>query len=373
MPELDLKRFWENDDLAHQENCFCKKAPQVALGICMSEECAVSELGLGVHPWHPFAREERIAINKRYNDLAQQIVGKRLLREDIPHEDETHPPIRKIGEVFGGVYEWHGGSEWLRSDLSTPKQLEARLDAVDCMDLRSFILPGNWEGEKARIYEKYGKRPPLFASVRGPVTLMTSLLGVENFIYLFEDAPELVLRASKTVGDVLCGYIDILAREAGYGEDEPIGRFSFYDDNCMMLNPQMYELFAYPILKRVFDKACPKPEHFRYQHSDSPMAHLLPVLARLRFTAVNFGPTLTVREIRAHMPSTRIDGQLAPFTFSRGDIGKITEEVKRDCEMAKEGGLRGLNLMTAGSINDGSSLLGMRAIMQAIVDYGQYR
>jgi hypothetical protein len=48
----------------------------------------------------------------------------------------------------------------------------------------------------------------------------------------------------------------------------------------------------------------------------------------------------------------------------------IIKEVKRDCEMAKK--TRGLNLYTAGSINNGSLLGSMRAIMYAIQNYGRY-
>ena len=76
--------------------------------------------------------------------------------------------------------------------------------------------------------------------------------------------------------------------------------------------------------------------------------------------------------IRKYMPRTRIDGQLAPFTFMRNVEEDIIAEVKRDCEMAKEGDLRGLNLTTAGSINNGSLLTSMRVVMAAIQNFGRY-
>jgi uroporphyrinogen decarboxylase len=100
------------------------------------------------------------------------------------------------------------------------------------------------------------------------------------------------------------------------------------------------------------------------------MGHLLPLLSTLNLTGCNFGPTLTVEEIRSHMPLTRIDGQLAPFTFMKNDPEAILAEVKRDCEMAKK--TRGLNLTTAGSINNGSSLESLKVVMYGITKYGQY-
>jgi uroporphyrinogen decarboxylase len=102
------------------------------------------------------------------------------------------------------------------------------------------------------------------------------------------------------------------------------------------------------------------------------MAHLLPVLARLDLTACNFGPTVLVDAIRKHMPHTRIDGCLAPFTFMRNRQDDIIGEVRRDCEMIKATGGKGLNLCTAGQINHGTSLESMRAVMYAIQKYGRY-
>ena len=100
------------------------------------------------------------------------------------------------------------------------------------------------------------------------------------------------------------------------------------------------------------------------------MGHLLPILARLNFSRVNFGPTLTVFQIREAMPQTVIEGQLAPFTFSRNEEENIVREFLRDFGQARE--KRGLLFATAGSINNGSRLTGMRLLMSAIQRHGRY-
>ncbi len=370
MLNLDLDQFWKDEDIAHEDNCFSQKAPQVALGIRMSDECVFAELDEPGNPWGHTPREHRMELNKRYNDKAEQIVGRRLLQEYIPPQEEQFPPIRQIGEVFGGRYVFNGQSTWLEGSCKTPKELETLLSGIEKMDLSSFILPPNWNAEKTRLYEKYGQKPSLARGVRGPVTLAMSIYGVENLIYLIFDAPELAQRFSNVIGDVIMGYIQILDKEAGYAVGTSPRGFGFADDDCCLLTPDMYRHFAYPILKRVFDYCSPDMGDMRYQHSDSAMGHLLPILAGLNLTGCNFGPTLTVTEIRKHMPRTRIDGQLAPFTFMSNDENLILEEVKRDCEMAKEA--RGLNLTTAGSINNGSLLTSMRTVMAAIQNYGRY-
>ena len=134
----------------------------------------------------------------------------------------------------------------------------------------------------------------------------------------------------------------------------------------------MYKAFGYRVLKKVFAHCAPDPGDYRYQHSDSAMGHLIPLLADFDLQGVNFGPTVTVQEIRKYMPCTRIDGQLAPFTFMRNVEDDIIAEVKRDCEAARENDARGLNLTTAGSINNGSLLTSMRTVMAAIQNYGRY-
>lgn len=372
MLDLDIEQFWHDDGLAHKENCFSKEAPQVALGIRMSDECVFAELGEEGKPWGHTPIEKRIELNKRYNEKAIKIVGRPLLRESFPDPASHFPGVRQIGEIFAGQYVFDGNTTWLKGNLETEEDLVKRLDYIDKMNIRDFILPPNWEEETKRIFENFGTRPGQFKGIRGPVTLATSVFGTENLIFLIYDNPDLAKRFSKTIAKVILEYVNIFIEESGNTWQTFSHGFSFNDDDCCLLTPDMYEFFAYPILKEVFDKVAYLPNDYRYQHSDSAMGHLIPILARFNLTACNFGPTVTIREIRKHMKNTRIDGQLAPFTFMRNDEKMIVEEVKRDCEMAREDDIRGINLATAGSINNGSLLTSMRLVMAAIQNYGRY-
>ena len=368
--DLDVQQFWKDDELAHQANCFSPDAPQVALGIRMSNECVYAELGVEGHPWDPVDPIRQAELNKRYNDKAEKIVGKRLLQESF--DTVQFPYVKRIGEVFGSKYEYINHSEWLHRCAQTPEELEALLDRVDKLDLRAFMLPPNWEEEKKKIYEQTGRRPWPMRHIRGPVTLACSLMGEENLIFLILDEPDLALRFAETIKRVIIEMGDIMDAEAGVRPEER-GRygFSFADDNCCLLNPEMYEFFGYPILRDVFAHFAPGENDSRYQHSDSAMGHLLPTLGRLGLTGVNFGPTVLVPEIRKYLPKARIDGCLAPFTFMRNEEADIVAQVKRDCEAARATG-RGLNISTAGSINNGSLLTSMRLVMATIQNYGRY-
>lgn len=367
MKELNVDQFWADDLLAHQNNCF-NQSPQIPLGIRMSDECVFDELGEEGTPWMPIPRQQRIDLNKRYNDKAERLVGKRLLQESFPPQDANLPAVKRIGEVFGGQYIYHNETEWLTRSVHSYNELETLLDQVERMDLRAFMLPENWEKEKRRVHECYGIRPALMRHIRGPVTLACSIMGTEQFLFLIIDEPDLARRFSHVITKVTLEMAAIMDEEAGTDAAQQPG-FSFADDNCCLLSPPMYELFGYPVLKEVFARYSPGPEDKRYQHSDSAMGHLLPLLGSLQLNGVNFGPTVLIPEIRKHLPRARIDGCLSPMTFMRNDREGILREVQRDLKDALVH--NGVNISTAGSINNGSSLESMRLVMQIIQNYGR--
>ncbi len=374
--DIDLEQFWKDDELAHRDNCFYEGAPQVAFGLGLYDEDIFAELDVPGEPHGDNPLELMLEYRKRYNDKAERIIGKRILPEG-PFNQELYPKIKLHGEVFGGRYVKKSGMYWLESDIHTPQALEKMLDRVDKMDLRDFIMPSNWEAEKKRVFEEtgvpftpwwYGRR------VRGPVTLAMSIYGVENLIFLMYDEEDLAHRFFQSISDVLMGYAKIMEEEAGpQVMDSKHWGYRFNDDNCCMLTADLYEEYAYPILKRLFEYTCPDPAvDSRYQHSDSAMAHLLPVLGKLDFMGVNFGPTVLLDQIRQHMPRTRVDGCLDPMVLLSNDEEAVIAQVKRDCEMAKALGTKGLCIDAAGSVNNGTKLTTVRAIMWAIQQYGRY-
>ncbi|MGI5900262.1 MAG: uroporphyrinogen decarboxylase family protein [Christensenellales bacterium] len=365
---LDLEQFWKDDDIAQQNNCF-NDGTKVSLGIRMNTECIFDELGIEVaHPWDEPAPEDMHKWRRMYNDKAEMVVGRRLLQEDCPPADARHPYVKRIGEAFGGEYVFTNYTEWLEKGANDYKSLEKILDRVETMDYRQFMLPENWESEKKRISETYGTKPPLLRHIRGPVTLACSIFGVEDLIFLIMDEPDLARRFSEAITHAILEMARITDEEAGETPQSAPG-FSFADDNCCLLSPEMYEFFGYPVLKAVFERYSPLPEHKRFQHSDSDMGHLLPILGRLNLNGVNFGPNVLVPQIRKHLPKARIDGCIAPFTFSRNDREELYRQTKRDCLDGMRYG--GVNISTAGSINYGSSLESLRLIMATIQEYGR--
>jgi len=369
---VDIERFWADQALAKADP-FGKDIPQVPLGAICNWECTFAELGIE-QDWHRYQNDPdwAIGLNKRYNELSEKIVGRRLLRETKPEPRLSWPAPKALHDVFEGKNVWEGGkagSWWLKQAADTPDELRALLDRVDARDIRSFILPENWHAEKARL-SALGVKGPRYRHQRGPCTFATSIYGSENMIFLCLDEPDLAARFSRTILRVMLDIARVLDEEAGYTPETAPRGFSFADDNCCLFNPEMYELFGLPVLEGMFARYSPDPTDRRYQHSDSAMGHLLPLLARVDLTGTNFGPTVRVGEIRHHLPHAVIDGQLAPFTFCRNEEENMVAEFLRDFEQTREA--RGLNFSTAGSINNGSRLTGMRLLMATIQRYGRY-
>ncbi len=370
MAPVDIERFWKDQDEAAKDP-FSKSIKQVPLGIFYSNETVFDELGIPEDMWRLGNDETwRLSLNKAYNDKAEKIIGRRLLNEKpSPPKKDCYPVTKGLHDVFEAKNIWHEGSWWLQQSANTEDELKALLDRVESRDIRKFILPDGWDEAKAKLLPR-GIKPGLYRGQRGPCTFATSVYGAENMIFLTMDNPDLAVRFRDAILRTMLGIARVLDEEAGYTPKTAPHGFGFADDNCCLFNPDMYELFGYPILKAIFERFSPNPEDSRYQHSDSAMGHLLPFFEKLNMTGVNFGPTLTVSEIRRHCPKAVIQGQLAPFTFSRNEELRMVCELLRDFEQAKE--KRGLMFATAGSINNGSRLTGMRLLMAAAQMWARY-
>jgi len=372
---VDLGRFWADQEIAGK-NPFGRDIPQVPFGAVCNWECIFAELGIE-QDWQRFLYDDpawALDISRRYNDVAERIVGRRILPEALPDPQRQWPAVKMLHDVFEAENVWEGGksgSWWLKQAAHSPEELAALLDRVEkrLERLREFMLPANWAAEKARL-TGLGCPVPLYRGQRGPCTFATSIYGPENLLLLSFDDVGLFKRLSEMIGRAILGIARVLDEEAGFTPQTAPRGWGWADDNCCLFNAEAYETFAMPIHRAVFAAYAPTPGDKRYQHSDSNMAHLLPQLGSLNLTGTNFGPTLSVREIRQHCPCAVIDGQLAPFTYSRNEGANMVAEFLRDFEQAKEN--RGLNFTTAGSINNGSRLSGMRLLMAAVQRYGRY-
>jgi len=366
---VDLQAFWAEQDGAGADPF---NAAQCALQVHWGPWCIWDELGLPANNQRyetdfAWARE----LNKQYNDISEHVVGRRLFNE-APYDPELEYPARKqLHDIFEAKAEWHADSLWLMPAAQTPEELKSLLDRVEqrLERLREFILPPDWDAARERLLV-LGIKPKRYRSQRGPVTFAQSIYGTEGLIFLLMDEPALADRFSGLIQKAIIGVAELMDREAGYAAGNGPPGFGFNDDGCMFLTPEMYARFGYPICKAAFERFAPRPGDRRYHHSDSPMGHLLPVMAGLGLTEVNLGPSLTVSDIRKHLPTTVIDGQLDPATLERNDLKGLAAEFMRDFEQAQD--TRGLRFQTSGVVNNGSRLTSLRFLMAVIQRWGKY-
>jgi uroporphyrinogen decarboxylase len=139
--------------------------------------------------------------------------------------------------------------------------------------------------------------------------------------------------------------------------------WSITDDNSALFSPTLYREYCFPVLKRVMDALAPGDAR-RYQHSDSPMGHLLDQQYELGIRGVNYGPTVDVGLIRAKMPDAYISGHMPPFLLRNGRPEEIRQRVIDDFE--KAGATGGLNVTTAGSLAAGTGVGRMRWFMKVV-------
>ena len=65
----DIDQFWRDEARAHEDNCFSKDAPQVALGVYRRDECVFAQLGGG---------RGALGATPRWNAVSNLIRGKRI-------------------------------------------------------------------------------------------------------------------------------------------------------------------------------------------------------------------------------------------------------------------------------------------------------
>jgi uroporphyrinogen decarboxylase len=283
----------------------------------------------------------------------------------VPEE----PSILRIEEVMGSrrlLVE--GGTPWLERGCDGIEELRTKLDEIERWsdrDLREKMFSSGGV-VKRRGPDAAGSRPIAGAGSRGPATMATSILGTMNTMFWIIDYPTDMERFFDVLGDVIVRYHTIVEAEAGV-----IYRgYYWLDDNCVLYSPALYERFCLPIMNRVMDAFAPDPDHHRYQHSDSAMGHLLPLLAGFGFHGVNFGPTVSSSLIRRYMPRAVIEGAVAPNTLRDKDLDAVVEEVRRDFDAV--GGDGGLVVTTCGSISAGTSLESIRGFMWAVQEFCRY-
>lgn len=345
---MDPVRFWQ-ENAESLGKPFRTDKPRAPLTLGFDEHWLFEELGVPSTVRYYEDPEYQVQANRECNDRCEAAIGLRPYSESLPK-----PGMKRIELLFGShsVIE-EGGTPWLEPGHDHPESLSSKLEELANLSRDELI-----ERADGHTVEPVGG--DYVAWSRGPTTVGCSILGPERFLEWLYDEPDLMHRYFETFAHVMVRYHRGIAER----KRAKITGVAWLDDFCCLMSPSLYGAFALPAMKTAMDALAPTDGHWRFQHSDSDMGHLLPYLAQLRFDGVNFGPKLTVREIRDAMPRTEIHGQIPPFML-RNEAMEIVEQKVID-DFAEVGGDGGFVVTTAGSIAAGTSLARIRGLMQIV-------
>jgi len=357
--ELDLPHFWKENSLSSSKP-FSVNKPRAPIGLPVDDHWLIEEMNLSSTVRYYEDKAYQVQVNTECNNRFEEAVGLRPFSESIGGK-----PLLRIEEVMGSRYETvEGGTPWLEPGPSSIEEMHSKLDEIEALSDEDFLA---LVCSKGGLFTRSPELRQGGAGSRGPATMATSILGSMNTMYWIVDYPEDMDRFYHVLGDTIIRYHRMVERETNI---KYVGYY-WLDDNCCLYSPGLYERFCYPVMKRVMAEFAPLPEHYRFQHSDSEMRHLLPFLADYGLHAVNLGPTMPVQVIREALPKAVIQGQIAPMTLRNKGFDAIVAEVKRDFEAVGADG--GLLVTTAGSIAAGTSLQSIREFMWAVQEYCRYR
>lgn len=355
-----LAAFWEENRLCEGKP-FRTDKPRAPVSMHFDDHFLMGLVPYSVVRYHSDAAYQE-EVHRQANDILEAELGRRFYPEIVC---PVHP--KRIEFVFGAWFEIHEGSTpWLANDVRTIDDVRRLIDRVEREPIDERLLPEGWEAEVRRFEERTGGRVAWGTGGRGPVTVGTSVLGAENLCLWMVEEPETIGEFYSLLARKYVEWARFLRDLSGF---EGSGWWVTDDDSCL-ISRELYEQFCEPVLRALFEAFAPGPDDRRYQHSDSAMGHLMPVLRRLGVNGVNLGPTIHPADIRAALPEAVIEGQIPPFLLRNGTEAEIRACVRRDFEAAGLEG--GLVCTPAGSYAEGTPFENLRAYLRAVQELTRY-
>lgn len=361
--DFDVREFWRENEICLEP--FSTNKPRVPISFWLDDHFLLEEMSLPSTVRYYTDFKYRQEMNRLCNDKVEKELGKRFYSEE---KIEAPKPIR-FEVIMGACWRLtEGGTPWLDTNVHDIEDVKKIIDRIARLDMKKEAFPEGWPELKQQYEKQSGKKLRLGGDgSRGPATMATSILGTTNTCYFIMDEPDIMKEFFTLLADRLVEYHRVLMEDTSNSRN---GGYSLADDNCCLFPPDAYLKFCAPVLERLFKEFAPLPEHYRFQHSDSNMGHLMGILNDLGVNSVNFGPEIHPLEIRKAMPKAVINGQIPPFTLRNGTPADIINTVRRDIDAV--GGDGGLVECPAGSVTGGTPLENLKVYMWAVQSYGRY-
>jgi uroporphyrinogen-III decarboxylase len=277
--------------------------------------------------------------------------------------------------LFGGKPNYHSNSTpVLVPVINDPSDVAALAKRIDSLSDEALMHEGilqkhHWEA--AEFWKNSEGRPlqaPASEGTKGIATVCGQLCGVTNFLMWLILNPEEMKELTSLVGRTFKRYIGACR---GFEGKEDLNQLSFASDVSGLMSPEFYDEFCAPHEKDLYEEFA--PTGIRYYHSDSNMKQHVGILDKIGVTDVNIGPIISVAEINSQVPAMRIHGQVPPVrVLWQGSTDLVVDSVRQDInDMTSSGAdLSQLVVCTAGSVNPGTPLENIEAMLWAAMEFG---
>ncbi len=356
--QVDVKAFWEENRRCSRR--YTTDKPRLALSLSIGEDLIKSVAGVTDHP-------------RFYNDYAyqQQVraqAGALIERETgIPVGPAINAGSVIYASLFGGEVVYPDNAPpWIRPVVQHKEDILAAIRRVEGADPQTLGIMPWWLEWRQRILDEYGVDSRIGYSFHGPATMSAMLCGTTRFLYFIYDYPELMQELYRAIEEMGLRFMREMRQLTGMS----MRGMGVYDDDSALLSPRLFAEYEHPVLERWYKAFSPGPDDERYFHSDGDMSHLLDPLRELGVSSVNLGPQVDLLRIREHMPRTVIHGHIPPFLVRNGTPDEIAALIARQFTLVGYDG--GMVITTAGSLNEGTPMENLRAMMYATDRYCRF-
>jgi Uroporphyrinogen-III decarboxylase len=354
---LDMRKFWEVNNQCLNLN---ETIPRVPVSIHLDGDWICDYLKLDNVKYYSdfeYQQEHRL----QCSEITERELGYSIL----PDVDFG---VVMDASVYGGKVHYESrATPTLQPAVTNPEEIDALVERIDQANLLEQGLVPSYLEWRSKIKDRFGIELHYGAGMKGCATMLGQICGITNFLTWIVTDPEPIhkladcwLRTSKR-------YIKLIRKETNFPGQQT--GFAFASDLAGMLSPSLYREFIMDGEKELYDLFAPGPGDKRYYHADYHMLHHLEAFSEMGVNQVNIDPYIDPAQILAKLPQAIVFGQIPPTkVLLYGTPEEVMACAKRDIEQAGPG--KHLVLCTAGSINPGTSFENLRAMCQAVEEYG---
>ena len=356
MSSIDYKEFWEIN-----KACMDIKGPiaRVPVDLYLNGDWICEHLGLDCVRYYTdyeYQRDMRLECSK----ITEREFGYII-------QPEIDFGVILDASIYGGEPMYRDkATPVLTHAIEDPEEIDVLIERMQSLNpLEKGLVPLFLEW-RDYIDRDFGINVTYGGALKGCATMMGQILGVTNFLTWISTDPEQIAKLIDCWYDTSVLYLEAIRNVTGFVSD---GKFSIYSDVAGMLSPSLYNEFIKEKERMLYERFAGNPGDQRYYHADYHMMHLLPSLREIGVNQLNIDPYVDCAQILNIIPDAVIYGQIPPTEILLyGTPEQVRQNVKKD--IADAGVTRNLIVCTAGSINPGTNFENIRAICEAVKEYG---